>query len=319
MLPMFKNNLRRLRGVSALGFVFLLSGCSSLIMFSPAGVVGEHQRTLLIFVFLLMLFVLIPVMAALIFFLWRYRASNTKATYTPRWSESTLLEGFLWGGPIVILCIFAYASYYTTTGLDPYKAIASAKADPVKVEAIGSDWKWLFIYPQYNIASVNELAMPVNTPVSLHLTSDDVMMAFMIPQMGSQIYAMSGMATQLNMKSTRTGTFYGKNYQYNGDGFAKSNFHAVSMSEKDFKAWIKKAKASGQTLDTDRYAQLAVPKNMGVKYFSSVKPHLFRHVIGLYHTGKPRNRDTKIALAHKLARAHSDKPSHQEHAKTAER
>lgn len=304
--------IQRFCGLLPLALVVLLSGCSSMVEFFPAGSTGIHERNLLILIFLLMLFVLIPVAAALFFFMWRYRATNTKATYAPRWSESFILEAFLWGGPIVILGIFAYVSWVSTTELDPYRAIPSEKTDPVKVNVIGMDWKWLFIYPQYDVAAVNELAMPVHTPIHIHLTSDAVMMAFMIPQLGSQIYAMSGMQTQLNLKPTQTGTFYGKNYQYNGNGFAKSHFHAVSMSEKSFKAWIKKAKSSGQALDTSRYAQLTKPSDMhSVEFFSPVKPHLFRHVISLYHTGQPRNQLTKVTQ--------SGKSSHQAHDKTAAR
>lgn len=280
-------------------------------LFAPAGAVGAAQRDLIIFTLLVMLFVFVPVVFCMFFFAWRYRATNTKAAYRPRWSESNKLEFFLWGGPIVILCVLAYASYYTAVHLDPYKEIASSKSDPVQVNAIGMSWKWLFIYPQYNIATINQLAMPVNAPVVLNLTSDTVMMSIMIPRLGSQIFVMSGMRTRLNLKTARTGTFFGMNYQYNGQGFHTMKFHAISMSEKDFKAWIKKVQTSGGTLDWQRYSRLAQPGVIdGVKYFSSVRPHLFRYVISLYHTGHPRNRMTKLA-----ASGSSD----QLHATTAER
>lgn len=268
----------------------------SLTAFYTAGAVGADERGLIAITAVLMLFVFIPVVSLTLFFAWRYRESNAEARYSPKWSHSNLLEVFLWGGPIVIIAILGTLTWISTHRLDPYNSLASENQDPVQVEAIAMDWKWLFVYPQYNVAAVNELAMPVNTPISLHLTSDTVMTAIMIPRMGSQIYAMSGMRTQLHLLPTQTGDFMGKNYQYNGRGFASERFHARSMTDEQFKSWIKKAKASGQRLDEARYAELTKPSQPeGVTYFSPVKPHLLNYVIKQYHTGSPRNRITRTA------------------------
>lgn len=268
----------------------------SLNTFYTAGSVSAQERNLIVITAVLMLFVFIPVVTFTLFLAWRYRESNTKATYSPKWSHSTLLEVFLWGGPIVIIAILGTITWYSTHELDPYKALAVKGKKPVQVEAIAMDWKWLFVYPQYNVAAVNELAMPVNTPVSIHMTSDTVMTAIMIPRLGSQIFAMSGMRTQLHLIANQKGRFFGKNYQYNGKGFAKERFHAVSMSDEQFKEWVQRAKAAGQRLDAARYARLTEPSQpKGVTYFSPVKPHLLNYVIQQYHSGEPRNNMTKTA------------------------
>lgn len=301
MLAMPKIRLRMLkvRWLPVLWCALLLSGCktSEFSAFFPSGPVADYERDLMFITFGLMLFVFIPVLVLTLFFAWRYRASNNKAKYTPKWSHSNILEAFLWGGPIVIIAILGVVTWVSTYHLDPYKPLPTTKANPpLKVDVIGMDWKWLFVYPQYNVASVNELAVPVNTPVSMRLTSDTVMLSFMIPQLGSQIFAMSGMQTKLNLEASKKGTFSGKNYQYDGSGFAKEKFHVLSVSKQNFQAWIKKAKASGDDLNAQRYAELSKPSQMhGVKLFSSVKPHLFDYVISLYNNGKPRNQLTKIA------------------------
>lgn len=264
--------------------------------FSSAGSVSAHERDLIIITLVLMVFVFVPVASFMLFCVWRYRESNSNAAYSPNWSHSNLLEVFLWGGPIVIIAILATLTWISTHALDPYKQVAAESQDPVQVEAIAMDWKWLFVYPQYNVAAVNELAMPVKTPVNIHITSDTVMNAIMIPALGSQIYAMSGMRTQLHLAANKKGRFFGKNYQYTGEHFSKEKFHAVSMSDKQFKAWVQNAKSSGQRLDEARYASLTKPSHpKGVTYFSPVKPHLLNYVIQQYHNGTPRNQMTKTA------------------------
>lgn len=292
--------LIRFRSIRSLLVLSLLSltGCSmqSFNAFYTAGPVAGSERDLILITTVLMLFVFIPVVVATLFFAWRYRESNTKAAYAPNWSHSALLEVFLWGGPIVIIAILGTLTWYSTHSLDPYKALVAKGQDPVEVDAISLDWKWLFVYPQYNVASVNELAMPANTPVHMNLTSDTVMTAIMIPRLGSQIFVMSGMRTQLNLMADHKGQFFGKNYQYTGKGFASEHFKTVSMSQSDFKAWVQRAKTSGQRLDWARYNQLAHPSvAKGVTYFSPVKPHLLNYVIRQYHNSTPRNYLTQSA------------------------
>lgn len=284
------------RRCAALGGLLLLVGCqaSNYTAFFPAGTIAGHERSLMFVTLGLMVFVFVPVFVLTLFFVWHYRASNEKADYRPDWAHSNILEAFLWGGPIVIIAILGVVTWYSTYQLDPYKPIASADhGPPVQVDVIGMDWKWLFIYPKYRVAAVNEMALPVDTTVSLRLTSDTVMMAFMVPALGSQIMAMSGMQTRLHLNALRPGTYFGKNYQYSGNGFADEQFKAVAMTRPEFDAWIARVRSSGRVLDARHYVELARPsENNRVEYFSPVKPDLFNYVIGLYHNGKPRNQLT---------------------------
>lgn len=278
--------------------LLLLAGCNtqSVTAFHTAGAVGAHERNLMLITTVLMLFVFVPVVVLTLFFAWRYRESNSNATYAPKWSHSNLLEVFLWGGPIVIIGILGVLTWQSTHALDPYKTPEASGKTPIQVEAIALDWKWLFVYPKYDVAAVNELAMPVDTPISIHITADTVMNAIMIPRMGSQIFAMSGMRTQLHLLPTRKGRFFGKNYQYTGEGYADEAFHAVSISDDQFKKWVQKAKSSGERLDAKRYSRLMQPSHpTGVSYFSPVKPHLLNYVIQQYNDGTPRNHLTRTA------------------------
>src|SRR5699024_10073965 len=267
--------------------------------FYPAGWVGEQESWIILFTTaLLLVFVFLPVAVVSFFFAWRYRASNTSATYAPKWDHSNLLEVFLWGGPILIIIMVGYLSVHNIYRLDPYKVIAQQDKQPIEVEAISMDWKWLFIYPQYGVASVNELAMPVDTPVTLKMTSDTVMSAFMIPRMGTQIYVMSGMRTKVNLLPNKLSSdfsngIWGKSFQYTGDGFSKEKFTVLSMKDDEFKNWVEKAKSTGSELDSARYAKLTVPRvDKDVTYFYPVEHGLFKSIIQDYHTGTPRNRMT---------------------------
>lgn len=274
-----------------------------MVMF-PAGHVGDAQRDLIVFTVLLMAFVFIPVITLTLWFAWRYRAQNTKARYEPKWDHSKLLEVFLWGGPIVIVLILGVVTWYTTYTLDPYDEIQSDNP-PLEVKAIAMDWKWLFVYPKYNVASIGELALPVDTPVSLQLTSDTAMTAFMIPAMGSQIFVMNGMVTNLNLLPKERGNYLGRNYQYIGEYYHSMRFRARVMSSANFRNWVEHAKSTGTRLDTSRYAKLTEPGDFNrVAYFSPVKDHLFRYVYDLYHEGTPRNRLTRASRAKA-----SDEPS----------
>lgn len=281
-----------------LASLWLLTGCEAgdYTAFFPAGSIAAQERDLMLITLGLLLFVFVPVVVLTLFFIWHYRASNTQADYRPDWGHSTILEVFLWGGPIVIILILGVLTWFSTHQLDPYKPLASAEDRPtLEIEAIGLDWKWLFIYPEYGVASVNEMALPVDQPVSLRLTSDTVMMGFMIPALGSQIMVMSGMQTQMHLDAERPGTYFGKNYQYSGDGFADEQFRAIALDRSGFETWVHRVRSRGQALDAGRYAALAEPsRNHRVEYFSPVQPDLFDHVIGLYHSGQPRDQLTVL-------------------------
>ncbi|HTV83978.1 MAG TPA: ubiquinol oxidase subunit II [Dyella sp.] len=255
-----------------------LSGCS-LDVLSPKGDIGMQEKSLILIATGLMLVVVVPVIAMTLFFAWRYRASNVKATYAPKWSHSTAIEAVVWTIPCIIIAILATLTWRTTHALDPYKPLQS-QAKPITVQAVAMDWKWLFIYPDYGVASVNELAFPTNVPVHFEITSDSVMNAFFIPRLGSQIYAMAGMDTQLNLIANEPGRYAGLSSNYSGAGFSDMHFTAIATSQQGFADWIKKAKASTGNLDDTTYHALAQPsEKVPVSYYASVRPGLFQGII----------------------------------------
>lgn len=185
---------------------------------------------------------------------------------------------------IIILCL-GILTWKTTHELDPYKPIESA-VKPINVEVVALDWKWLFIYPDLGIASVNQLAFPVGTPVNFMITSDSVMNSFFIPQLGSQIYAMAGMQTQLHLIADEAGDYAGVSANYSGRGFSDMKFRALAASPEQFNAWVEKVKASSDRLDMNEYSTVSQPSEKApVRYFSSVDPKLFYNIIAKYNNG----------------------------------
>lgn len=266
-------------GLSFLCALPLLSGCSSMLLLHPKGPIGEENRFVIITAIALMLIVIIPVFIMGYWFPRKYRASNADATYMPKWSHSVKIEFFMWAVPIAIVTVLSILAWTTTHSLDPYKPIPSSEK-PINIEAVSLDWKWLFIYPDLNIATVNEVAFPVKVPVSFKLTSDTVMTSFFIPQLGSQIYAMGGMQTRLHLLADKPGIYAGQNQQLSGRGYADMNFKAHAVSPEEFQSWVQKVRQTSEQLDVDRYEKLASP-SIGdpVTYFASVKPELFLYIL----------------------------------------
>ena len=265
-----------------IGLIFgmaLLGGCQKLTVLNSHGQVGAEEAFLIKLSLGLMLIVVLPVFVMVIWFSIRYRASNKKATYKPYWAHSSAIEWVVWLVPIAIVCVLGYLTWVKTHELDPYKPLQS-KNKTVRVEVISTDWNWLFIYPDEHVASVNELVFPENTPVSFHLTSASVMTSFFIPQLGSQMYAMAGMRTQLNLMADTVGVYDGKNIEYSGNGYATMHFKALSMSPGDFEAWLKRASQSDKVLNEAAFEQLRKPQiNYPVTLFSNVTPGLFNHIL----------------------------------------
>jgi cytochrome o ubiquinol oxidase subunit 2 len=256
----------------------LLGGCR-LDVLSPAGDVGMHERSLIYIAMALMSVVVVPVIALTLWFAWRYRASNTKATYAPKWSHSTAIEAVMWGIPCVIIAILGWITWTSTHKLDPYRPLES-QVKPVTIEAVSLDWKWLFIYPDYGVASVNQIAFPVDTPVNFRITSGSVMNAFFIPRLGSQIYAMAGMQTKLHLIAREQGSYEGLSSNYSGAGFSDMHFKAVATSEQGFQDWIRQAKAAPAALDVAAYQALEQPsERVPVTYYGSVAPGMFEHIL----------------------------------------
>jgi len=271
----------RLAGVLTFAMAALLSGCNASLL-EPAGKIAADEKHLIITATLLMLIVVIPVIFMTLYFAWKYRESNTSAAYMPNWSYSHRIEAVVWAVPIAIILVLGTITWKSTHELDPYKPLESS-VKPITIQVVALDWKWLFIYPEQHIATVNEIQFPANTPVNFKITSDTVMNVFFIPRLGSQIYAMAGMQTQVNLIADQPGTFDGLSTNFSGAGFPDMQFKATATSQADFDAWVGKVRASGNKLSLDNYADLAKPSSKDpVKYFSTVEPVLFTAVLDKY-------------------------------------
>jgi len=266
--------------LSLIAGAILLSGCDSALL-SPKGQVGMEQRSLILTAFGLMLIVVIPAILMAVVFAWKYRASNTNAKYSPNWSHSNKVEAVVWTVPILIIVFLGILTWKSTHALEPSKPLDSTEK-PVEIQVVALDWKWLFIYPEQGIATVNQIAFPANRPVNFKITSNSVMNSFFIPTLGSQIYAMAGMQTQLHLIANEPGTFDGISSNFSGRGFSGMKFKAIATpDDATFEQWVAKAKQSPDTLNTmDDFTKLAAPgENHPVEYFSSVKADLFKSVI----------------------------------------
>jgi cytochrome o ubiquinol oxidase subunit 2 len=259
----------------------LLGGCKATLL-DPKGQVGVDEKSLILTSVWLMLIVVVPVIVLTVIFAYKYRASNTKSTYLPDWSHSTRIEVVVWAVPCAIILALSILTWTSTHDLDPFKPLKS-KVKPITIDVVALDWKWLFIYPEQHVASVNELAFPANVPVNFRITSDSVMNSFFIPQIGSQIYAMAGMESQVNLIANEAGVYDGLSANFSGPGFSNMRFKALASSQADFDAWVAKARKAGNKLDAANYPALAKPsQNMPVTYYASVDPGLFHGIIAKY-------------------------------------
>jgi cytochrome o ubiquinol oxidase subunit II len=262
----------------------LLGGCSQYPLLDPKGPIGVTERFVIIAAILLMLIVVIPVELMILWFPRKYRASNTKATYMPNWSRSTRIELVIWLVPAAIVLTLSVLIWVTTHRLDPYKPIETG-VQPITIEAVSLDWKWLFIYPDQKIATINELVFPVNVPLSFRLTSGTVMTSFFIPHLGSQIYAMAGMQTRLHLMAHEKGTYLGQNQQFSGRGYASMNFKAIATSREEFDQWVRKIGRSAEKLDTARFEKIAAPSvAVPVAHYVLAQPDLFKRILNQFKT-----------------------------------
>lgn len=261
----------------------LLGGCSTVVL-SPAGDVAQQQGDLVVIATLLMLIIIVPVMALIAFFAWRYRQANTDAPYSPEWHHSTALELVIWAVPLLIIICLGAVTWTSTHLLDPYRPIGridatrqvALNAKPIRVQVVALDWKWLFIYPDYGIATVNQLAAPIDQPIEFDLTSADVMNAFYIPDLAGMIYAMPSMTTRLHAVANKPGNYAGFSSNFSGDGFSYMKFRFLAGSQSDFDAWVARVRASGAMLDRATYLKVAKPSmNHAPTFYSGVAPGLF--------------------------------------------
>jgi len=268
----------------------LLAGCNTVLM-NPSGDIANQQGRLIVVSTVLMLIIIIPVIALTIFFAWRYRQSNKEATYSPDWDHSTQLELAIWAAPLLIIIALGAITWISTHTLDPYRPLSrldakrqiSPETKPLVVEVVALDWKWLFIYPEQGIATVNELAAPVDVPISFKITASSVMNSFFIPALAGQIYAMPGMQTKLHAVINKPGEFEGFSANYSGAGFSGIRFKFHGLSNGDFDQWVAKVKAGKEgELTREKYLKLEVPSEREpVRHYASVDSTLYDAILNL--------------------------------------
>ena len=296
---------RAARGLAGLALCVAplwLSGCAEdgSSFLHPHGIVAAAQRRWLLEVTGLMLIVVLPVMVLVPLFAWRYRRGNTKAVYRPDWSFSWPLEFVIWGVPVLIVAALSVVIVGGERHFDPYSPLPSKQA-PLDIQVVALNWKWLFIYPHQNIATLGPLVIEQDRPVSFRLTSDATMQSFLIPALGSQIYVMAGMVTRLNLMADRPGTLMGENSLFNGAGFQDEKFQVHVLQPSAFAAWVERMRTSRRTLDDASYRTLSqfgtswdtkTSFNVapdGALAFSSVRPNLFNQILSKYHPAPMRS------------------------------
>jgi cytochrome o ubiquinol oxidase subunit 2 len=275
------------RVIPVVALAALLGGCDMVAM-NPMGDMALQQRNLVIFATVLMLLIVVPVIALVCIFAWRYRASNKEARYEPDWDHSTQLELVIWAAPLLIVICLGAVTWTGTHLLDPYRPIERLSKEkpvapgvkPLEVQVVALDWKWLFIYPEYGFATVNELAAPVDRPIRFRLTSSSVMNAFYVPTLVGMIYAMPSMETKLHAVINKPGNYAGFSSNYSGAGFSGMRFRFYGMNDAAFAAWVARNKSATGSLSRALYQKLESPtENVPVMRFGTVAPGLFDAVV----------------------------------------
>ncbi|MDB5184437.1 MAG: Ubiquinol oxidase subunit 2 [Candidatus Saccharibacteria bacterium] len=278
-------NKRLLTGLVAVGIValavVLLRGHTFAVL-APRGTIAAQQRGLMIAASVLMLVVVIPVFALTFGIAWRYRASNEKAKYTPEWDHNIVAETIWWAIPMVLITFLSIITWQSSHRLDPFRPIAST-VKPLKIQVVALQWKWLFLYPDQGIASVNYVQFPKDRPVDFEITSDAPMNSFWIPQLGGQIYAMSGMSTHLNLMASQTGMYQGSSANLSGDGFSGMKFKAEATTNDNFANWVSGVKQGTTQLSNFEYDKLARPsKDVQPMYYASKDSDIYDRVLAKY-------------------------------------
>ncbi|WP_249681259.1 ubiquinol oxidase subunit II [Roseococcus pinisoli] len=288
MIPLHRMG-RALRLSALLALPALLGGCN-LVVLSPSGEVARRQSDLVMISTALMLIIIVPVMALTIFFAWRYRAANKEAAYEPEWSHSTGLELVIWAAPLIIIICLGALTWAATHLLDPFRPLARGAVErtvaeaerPLEVNVVALDWKWLFILPEYGIATVNDLAAPVGREIRFRISASSVMNSFYIPALAGQIYAMPGMETKLHAVIDQPGDYRGLSANYSGAGFSGMRFRFRGLSAEDFQGWVSEVRGSAQALDRPGYLALERPsENVPARHFSRVDADLFDAIVNM--------------------------------------
>jgi cytochrome o ubiquinol oxidase subunit 2 len=275
------------RRVAAALWTALLAGCDMVVL-RPSGDIAHQQGRLVVLSTLLMLLIIVPVIALTLWFAWHYRASNREARYEPEWDHSVQLELVIWAAPLLIIIALGALTWISTHTLDPYRALRRIDAgrpvprdvEPLVVQAVALDWKWLFIYPEQGVAVVNELAAPVDRPIRFLITAQSVMNSLFIPALAGQIYAMPGMQTSLHAVINQAGVYEGFSANYSGEGFSDMKFRFHGLDGAGFERWIASAKAAGAELNRAAYLALSKPSHRDpVRRWSGVAPDLWGAIL----------------------------------------
>ena len=278
--------VKRLRGLLLLPLL-LLGGCD-LVLLNPPGDVARQQSDIMIITTVIIALIIVPVMIAIAIVAWRYRASNKQAKYDPHWDHSPQLELWVWAGPLLVIIAVGAVSWIGTHQTDPYRALdrigsgrpVPADVKPLEVEVVSLRWKWLFLYPQYGIATVNELAAPVDRPIRFKLTGDTMMDSFFVPALVGQVYTMPGMQTILHGVINKPGEYDGFSANYSGTGFTDMRFKFHGLPTQDFDAWIGKVRAAGGDLDFAAYDKLREPSRAApVQYYAKYESNLYDRIL----------------------------------------
>ncbi len=287
MVSLDKLFVRRLTGWSSVTVLSFLAGCNTVVM-QPSGDIAAQQGHLIVVSTLLMLIIIIPVILLTILFAWRYRQNNKNATYEPDWNHSTQLELVIWGAPLLIIIALGLVTWISTHTLDPYRPLQRLAAGrpvpsdvkPLIVEVVALDWKWLFIYPEQGVATVNELVAPIDVPIRFKITASSVMNSFYVPALAGQIYAMPGMETAMHAVLNKPGSFDGFSANYSGAGFSDMRFKMHGMSAPEFARWVATTKAGGGSLDRATYVSLEKPSVAEpVHRYANVAPDLYAAIL----------------------------------------
>ncbi|MDG2518036.1 cytochrome o ubiquinol oxidase subunit 2 [Lysobacter sp. OAE881] len=263
-----------------------LSGCNLLVL-NPAGDIAARQGQLIVVATVLMLIVIVPVIALTLLFAWRYRASNN-ATYKPDWDHSTQLELVIWGIPLLIIIALGAITWISTHLLDPFRPLdqlsagrpVPADVKPLEIQVVALDWKWLFVYPEENIATVNEVVVPVDRPVHFRITASSVMNTFYVPALAGMIYGMPGMESELNAVINEAGVYDGFSANYSGAGFSHMRFKFHGRSDAEYQRWVNDVRGSSDALTRATYLELEKPSEREpVRHFARVDNGLFDAVL----------------------------------------
>ncbi|MCM3130435.1 COX aromatic rich motif-containing protein [Paenibacillus sp. MER 78] len=262
------------------------------VVLDPSGPIGEAQRDLIIISTILCAIIIVPTLILVGVIVWKYRDTpGNKAKYSPNWAHSTVAEAIWWGLPILIIIVLGAVTVRYTYATEPSKPLVSDK-EPLTIQVTSLDWKWLFMYPDSNVATVNTLTIPEDTPIRFELTSDAPMNSFWIPELGGQMYTMSGMAMVLHLQADEQGTFMGSGANFSGEHYTDMKFDVNAVSEEDYNNWINEVKLNSQPLTAEGYDQLSDPSVEEVQYFSAFPEGLFNDIVTKYVVDKEESAET---------------------------